>query len=247
MQRIMDSYTVSLAERMKGKYDAFAASFSQSMVSQLASELSETGKLYAALQPRADLIDSLMANLSGLDTRALDATQNLLRQQEGLLRQLNWKLSSAYSTEQALLNMPTWLDSQVVITPEPATARASAWLGNIEAQPAVIEAVQIEESALVHRVEQALLADQLSPQEIRTLVRLLQEHAGQGKPGPAEPPLDVKIALVDDFERLKAKKRISQEVYVANYAQRIWACSVRAFQNYYRDVRAWRRLNEGSH
>ena len=78
------------------------------------------------------------------------------------------------------------------------------------------------------------------------MFRLLQAHTGKGKPGPQEPPLETKIKLIEDYERLRDKKGITQPVYVEHYAHKICAVSLRTFQSYAKDVRLWRESHSAT-
>ena len=74
--------------------------------------------------------------------------------------------------------------------------------------------------------------------------RQLQTYTSQGKRGPKEPSMETKIRLVKDFERLRDKKGISQEIYVAHHADKIKRVSVRSLQKYIKDVELWRESHD---
>lgn len=106
-----------------------------------------------------------------------------------------------------------------------------------------VQVVSLQDDVLLAEIDRRLRSNSLSSETKRSMARLLQAYTGRGKPGPKEPPMETKIALVEEWERLKAKKGVSQTAYVDHHAAKIYAVSLRTFQEYCKEVRLWRKVN----
>ena len=107
-------------------------------------------------------------------------------------------------------------------------------------EPQRVQVVHMADEVLLAELDRRLREGAISPTAARSMARLLQAHTGKGKPGPQEPPLETKVKLIEDYERLRDKKGITQSIYVEHYAHKICPVSLRTFQSYAKDVRLWR-------
>lgn len=108
-----------------------------------------------------------------------------------------------------------------------------------ERPPEPIEVVQVREPDEVERLNAALTHAGLTWAQAHDL---LLRHVPKSKPGQKEPDFETKLALAAEYEELKRTKGISQETFVHFHAHKIYHCSLRSFQNYYKDVCVWRKM-----
>lgn len=123
-------------------------------------------------------------------------------------------------------------------------------LGQVRA-PAVIAPPGADD--VLKRVDRLIKAKNLSDDEVRVLenlsereLNLILKLAGQAlgarKRGPQAAPVEVQIQLNDRYEELKRKKgrEYSQEIFMMREGHKIWACDVKTFERYRRNVKRLR-------
>ena len=76
----------------------------------------------------------------------------------------------------------------------------------------------------------------------RLHLQSLLAEAAESKPGQQAAPMEVQIQLNDLYEAEKRRhgRYYSQEKFMRGKGAKIWACDVKTFERYRRNVKAWR-------
>ena len=267
-QRVAAQFTSSMAPVALGEYaaelmrplqSAYSAEYlsawaepihraieSSTLSAALAAQAAALGIVHQVLNPMAlDMISTTMEMMrepsrqmaemaaswaqpfGAMDVgRAALSLSRDLQMAQNALRNSGYSLGLLDDTDRALDRLYEQRQAPPARRPEPPAER--------------VQVVHLGDEVLLAELDRRLRVNSLSSEAKRSMARLLHAYTGRGKPGPQEPPMETKVKLIEDYERLRDRKRITQDAYVAHYAHKILAVSLRTFQSYIKEVRLWR-------
>lgn len=227
---------ISLAQQIQ--YAAEKATLKE-FISQVAGMAEQNKQMMAAINGLAWPGQNIARQMVEPSKQAMAAINSLTRPQQTTidamgdldrvriaLRNSGYSLGLLDDTDRALDRLYEQRQAPPARRPEPPAER--------------VQVVHLGDEVLLAELDRRLRVNSLSSEAKRSMARLLHAYTGRGKPGPQEPPMETKVKLIEDYERLRDRKRITQDAYVAHYAHKILAVSLRTFQSYIKEVRLWR-------